>query len=115
MSTQSPTTTEKKKDIRALIQSEGVKAQIAMVLPKHLTADQWRVWLARPFSRLPNSRIARPSHCFKLMLCSQADRAGRSKRTDPVRNQVQVIFDYRGLVALPNAGVECIYAIRLRK
>jgi len=114
MSTQSPTTTEKKKDIRALIQSEGVKTQIAMVLPKHLTADRMARVACTAILKTPKLADCSPESLLQaLMLCSQAglEPDGRNAHLIPFGNQVQVIFDYKGLVALAERnGVECIYA-----
>lgn len=111
------TTTENKKDIRALIQSQAVKDQIAMVLPKHLTAERMARVACTAIVKTPKLAQCRPESLLQaLMLCSQAglEPDGRNAHLIPYGDQVQVIFDYKGLVALAERnGVECIYADRV--
>lgn len=103
-----------KKDIRALLQSEAVKTQIALVLPKHLTPDRMARVALTAILKTPKLADCKPESLLQaLMLCSQAglEPDGRNAHLIPYGDQVQVIFDYKGLVALAERnGVECIYA-----
>lgn len=106
--------TDTKRDIRALIQSEGVKAQIAMVLPKHLTADRMARVACTAILKTPKLASCRPESLLQaLMLCSQAglEPDGRNAHLIPYGDQVQVIFDYKGLIALAKRnGIQNIAA-----
>ncbi len=108
---------QQKRDIRALIQSEATKAQIALVLPKHLTADRMARVACTAILKTPKLADCRPESLLQaLMLCSQAglEPDGRNAHLIPFGDQVQVIFDYKGLVALAERnGVESIYADRI--
>lgn len=105
---------ENKRDIRALIQSDGVKSQLAMVLPKHMTADRMARVACTAVLKTPKLMDCKPESLLQaLMLCSQAglEPDGRNAHLIPYGDQVQVIFDYKGLVALAERnGVESIYA-----
>jgi recombination protein RecT len=114
MATNPTLSKETKKDIRALIQSEAVRAQIAMVLPRHLTAERMARVACTAILKTPALANCSPESLLQaLMLCSQAglEPDGRNAHLIPFKDQVQVIFDYKGLVALAERnGVECIYA-----
>ncbi len=105
---------EKKRDIRDLIQSERVKAQMAMVLPKHLTPDRMARVAITAIIKTPKLADCSPESLLQaLMLCSQAglEPDGRNAHLIPYGNVVQVIFDWKGLVALARRnGVENIAA-----
>lgn len=114
MSTQ-VSTTQKKSDIRTLIQSEQVKAQMALVLPKHLTADRMARVACTAILRTPKLLECRPESLLQaLMLCSQAglEPDGRNAHLIPYGDQCQLIIDWKGLVALAerNGCAENIYA-----
>jgi len=106
--------TTQKKDIRALLQSEGVKQQLAMVLPKHLTPERMARVACTAILKTPKLAECRPESLLQaLMLCSQAglEPDGRNAHLIPYGDSCQVIFDYKGLVAIAERnGVECIYA-----
>ncbi len=106
--------TEKKRDIRELIQSDSVKAQIALVLPKHLTADRMARVTLTACIKTPKLLECSPESLLQaLMLCSQAglEPDGRNAHLIPYGNVVTVIFDWKGLVALARRnGVENIAA-----
>lgn len=95
--------TTKKRDIRDLLQSDNVKSQLAMVLPKHLTADRMARVACTAILKTPKLAQCRPESLLQaLMVCSQAglEPDGRNAHLIPYGDQVQVIFDYKGLVAL---------------
>ena len=114
MSTQLTKADSKKLDIRQYIQSDTVKQQIAMVLPKHLTPERMARVACTAILKTPKLLECRPESLLQaLMTCSQAglEPDGRNAHLIPYGDQVQVIFDYKGLVALAERnGVECIYA-----
>lgn len=104
-----PATTTTRRDIRSLLQSDGVKQQLAMVLPKHLTADRMARVACTAVLRTPKLAQASPESLLQaLMLCSQAglEPDGRQAHLIPFENRrtgtvdVQVIFDYKGLISL---------------
>jgi recombination protein RecT len=103
-----------KKDIRALIQSDQVKQQMAMVLPKHLTADRMARVACTAILKTPKLATCRPESLLQaLMLCSQAglEPDGRNAHLIPYGDIVQVIFDWKGIVALARRnGVQNIFA-----
>lgn len=107
-------TTTQKKDLRTLLQSEGVKQQIALVLPKHLTADRMARVAITAVMRTPKLQQCRPESLLQsLMLCSQVglEPDGRNAHLIPYGDQCQVIFDWKGLVALARRnGVKNIAA-----
>lgn len=92
-----------RKDVRSLIQSDSVKQQMAMVLPKHLTADRMARVACTAILKTPKLATCKPESLLQaLMLCSQAglEPDGRNAHLIPYGDQVQVIFDWKGLVAL---------------
>lgn len=103
-----------KKDIRSLIQSDAVKSQMAMVLPKHLTPDRMARVACTAILKTPKLAQCRPESLLQaLMLCSQAglEPDGRNAHLIPYGDQVQVIFDWKGIVALARRnGVQNIFA-----
>lgn len=109
--------TTAKRDIKALLQSDTVKSQLALALPKWLTADRMARVACTAVIKSPKLLDCKPESLLQaVMLCAQAglEPDGRSAHLIPYGDQVQVIFDYKGLVALAERnGVECIYADRV--
>lgn len=107
-------TTTAKKDIRTLIQSDAVKQQLALVLPKHLTADRMARVALTSIMKTPKLGLCSPESLLQaLMLCSQAglEPDGRNAHLIPYGDQVQVIFDWKGLVSLAKRnGIQNIAA-----
>lgn len=102
MSNTQVATTEKKRDIRTLIQSDAVKQQMAMVLPKHITADRMARVACTAILKTPKLAQCKPESLLQaLMLCSQAglEPDGRNAHLIPYGDIVQVIFDWKGIVA----------------
>lgn len=106
--------TNVKRDIRSLIQSDQVKAQMAMVLPKHLTAERMARVACTAILKTPKLAQCSPESLLQaLMLCSQAglEPDGRNAHLIPYGDQVQVIFDWKGLVSLARRnGIQNIAA-----
>jgi len=105
---------DSKRDIRSYIQSDAVKNQIAMVLPKHLTADRMARVACTAILKTPKLLLCKPESLLQaLMLCSQAglEPDGRNAHLIPYGDVVQVIFDWKGLVSLARRnGVQNIAA-----
>lgn len=103
-----------KRDIRSLLQSDNVKQQIALALPKHLTADRMTRVALTTINRTPKLLNCTPESLLSgLMLCSQVglEPDGRNAHLIPYGDQCQVIFDWKGLVALARRnGVKNIAA-----
>jgi recombination protein RecT len=98
-----------KRDIRSLLQSESVKQQLALVLPKHITPDRMARVACTAAMRNPKLLTCTPESLLNaLMICSQAglEPDGRQAHLIPFENrktgcvEVQVIFDYKGLIQL---------------
>lgn len=110
-----PAATDQKRDIRALINSDAVKNQLAMVLPKHMTADRMARVAITAILKTPKLMQCKPESLLQaLMLCSQTglEPDGRNAHLIPYGDTVQVIFDYKGLVALAERnGVKNIRAV----
>jgi recombination protein RecT len=107
-------TTSPKTDIRDLIQSDRVKQQLALVLPKHLTPDRMARVAITAIMKTPKlGQCTKESLLQALMLCSQAglEPDGRNAHLIPYGDQVQVIFDWKGLVSLAKRnGIQNIAA-----
>jgi recombination protein RecT len=105
---------QKKRDIRDLLNSEGFRAEIAKVLPKHLTPERMTRVALTAFLKTPKLMECSPESLTNaLLVCSQAglEPDGRLAHLIPYGNVVQVIFDYKGLVALAiRNGMEAVFA-----
>lgn len=112
--------TAKKSDIRSYIQSDVVKKQIAMVLPKHLTADVMARVVCTAILKTPKLAECRIESLLQsIMLLSQFGLLpdGRSAHLIPYFNtkanayDCQAIIDWKGKVARATEnGVENIAA-----
>ncbi len=94
---------ESKRDILTFIQSDKVKNQMAMVLPKYLTADRMARIACTSILKTPKLTSCTPESLLNcLMLCSQAglEPDGRNAHLIPYGDVCQVIFDWKGLVLL---------------
>jgi recombination protein RecT len=107
MTQNSNTAVATRKDILAVLQNDNLKKQVALALPKHMNADRMlRVMLTTVNAAgyvgeklrqcTPESLIA------SLMKCSQygLEPDGRHAHLIPYGKECQLIFDYKGLVAL---------------
>ena len=114
------TTVKKTNDIRTYIQSDVVKKQIAMVLPKHLTADVMARVVCTAILKTPRLAECRIESLLQsIMLLSQFGLLpdGRSAHLIPYFNtkaqcyDCQAIIDWKGKVARATEnGVENIAA-----
>jgi|HubBroStandDraft_6_1064221.scaffolds.fasta_scaffold163192_2 recombination protein RecT len=116
MSTPAPSNQliQTKRDIRALIGSDTTKAELAKVLPKHLTPDRMaRVVLTAIMKTPALMDCTQESLLQCMMLCSQAglEPDGRLAHLIPYGKVATVIFDFKGIVALAlRNGMEAVFA-----
>lgn len=105
---------QQKRDVRELLNSERAKLEIAKVLPKHLTAERMTRVALTAILKTPKLLDCVPESLLNaVLLCSQAglEPDSRLAHLIPYGNQVQVIFDYKGLVTLMRRnGAELVYA-----
>jgi recombination protein RecT len=86
----------------------GKKAQFSMALPKHITADRFLRVTLTAINKTPKLlQCTRESLLSALMDCSQfgLEPDGRNAHLIPYKNEVKLIFDYKGMVQLArNSG-----------
>lgn len=95
--------TQEQKDIKALLSSDAMKKQIALALPKHMTADRMARVALTAINKTPKLlECTKESLMAAIMTCSQfgLEPDGRHAHLIPYGNQCQLILDYKGLVAL---------------
>lgn len=104
---------ESKRDLRTLIQSDAVKQQLAMVLPKHLTSDRMARVACTTIMRVPKLSQCTPESLLNcLMQCSQLglEPDGRRAHLIPFENrqagtvECTLIIDWKGLAELALRG-----------
>ena len=105
---------QSKRTIAELINSDRARTEIAKVLPKHLTPERMaRVALTATLKTPALLNCLPESFMNAMLVCSQAglEPDGRLAHLIPFGNQVQVIFDYKGLVTLAlRNGAESVFA-----
>ena len=108
-----------RQDIKTLITSDGMREKIAEVLPKYLTAEQLTRVMVGTMARVPKLAECTPASLLNaLMLCAQAGLLpdGRNAHLIPYGNNVQVIFDYKGLVQIAERnGIQNIRAMTIHE
>lgn len=111
---QSRALVQSKRTVSDLLNSDLARTEIAKVLPKHLTPDRMtRVALTATLKNPALLNCVPQSLMNALLVCSQAglEPDGRLAHLIPFGNQVQVIFDYKGLVTLAlRNGAESVFA-----
>jgi len=104
----------KNRDVRELLRSDTILEQIRLALPTHMSPDRMVRVMCTSMLRNPKLLDCRQESLVEaLMICSQAgiEPDGRNAHLIPYGDKVQVIFDYKGLVAIAERnGVESIYA-----
>lgn len=89
--------------IKQHLMSDGLKAQIAAALPKHMSADRMARVALTTINKTPKlAQCTQESFFAALMTCSQLglEPDGRLAHLIPYGNQCQLIVDYKGLVDL---------------
>lgn len=103
-----------KRDVRDLLNSDKVKLEIARVLPKHVTPERMTRVALTSILKTPDLLNCTPESLLNaLLVCAQAglEPDGRLAHLIPFGTTVQVIFDWKGLVALAlRNGYESVWA-----
>lgn len=92
-----------RRDVISLLQSDDVKSKVALALPRHMRPDRMiRVMLTTVNNNPKLLNCSRESLLAALLKCSQygLEPDGRHAHLIPYGDQVQLIFDYKGLVDL---------------
>lgn len=114
MSSQQTNAVATKNDVRALIEGEKFRMEVAKVLPKHCTPERMARVALTAVMKTPSLLNCTPASVLNsLMLCSQAglEPDGRLAHLIPYGTTCQVIFDWKGLVTLAiRNGYDQVYA-----
>lgn len=106
--------TKAKSDVRDLIEAPKFREEIAKVLPKHCTPERMARVAVTALMKNPTLLDCTPASVLNcLMICSQAglEPDGRLAHLIPYGTTCQLIFDWKGLVALAiRNGYESVYA-----
>lgn len=92
-----------RKDLRSLLNSDQVKAEIGRALPEHLTPDRFIRVMLTTLTRTPKlADCSRESVMRCLMDCSALgiEPDGRRAHLIPYGKECQLILDYKGLIEL---------------
>lgn len=92
-----------KTEIRALLEGDAFREQVAKALPTHLTPDRFLRVALTAFNRTPKLYACTRESLFQSMLDLSAtglEPDGRHAHLIPYGNQCQLIIDYKGLLAL---------------
>lgn len=108
-------TTQPKSDLKSLINSEAVKAQIARCLPQHLTPERFLRVATTALLRVPKlAECDQASFMLAMLNCSALglEPDGRRCHLIPFENrklgivECQLIIDYKGLIELAKRSGE---------
>lgn len=95
--------TKQTNDLRALLSTDGAKAQIAAALPKHLTADRQIRVLMTTINKVPKLlQCSQSSLLDALMRCSAAglEPDGVHAHLIPYGQQCTLVIGYKGLLKM---------------
>lgn len=115
MITINPTTPAIPKTVKSWLTSDYFKTQVALCLPKHLTADRFVRIAISALTRVPKLADCTPESVLKAMMtCSELgiEPDGRRAHLIPFNNsklhrmECQLIVDYKGLVELAKRSGE---------
>jgi recombination protein RecT len=98
-------------DLKSLINSEGVRNQIARALPSHMTPDRFLRVATTMLLRVPKLAQCSQESFMKAMLdCSSLglEPDGRRCHLIPYGSEVQLIVDWKGLVELAKRSGEVV-------
>lgn len=98
-------------DLKSLINSEGVRNQIARALPSHCTPDRFLRVATTMLLRVPKLAQCSKESFMKAMLdCSSLglEPDGRRCHLIPYGSEVQLIVDWKGLVELAKRSGEVV-------
>jgi recombination protein RecT len=100
-----------KGDLKSLINSDAIRAQIARALPKHMTPDRFLRVATTTLLRVPKLAQCSQESFMKAMLdCSSLglEPDGRRCHLIPYGTDVQLIVDWKGLVELAKRSGEVL-------
>lgn len=96
-------TTKKPQGLKEIINSESMRAQFALALPKHLTAERFARVAITALTRTPKLADCTPASLMKCLLDLSAmglEPDGRRAHLIPYGTECTLIIDYKGLVEL---------------
>lgn len=96
-------TTKKPQGLKEIINSESMRAQFALALPKHLTAERFARVAITALTRTPKLAECTPASLMKCLLDLSAmglEPDGRRAHLIPYGQECTLIIDYKGLVEL---------------
>jgi recombination protein RecT len=103
------------KTVKSWLGSDYFRQQVALVLPKHMTADRFVRVALSALGRVPKLAHCTPESVLKCMMtCSELglEPDGRRAHLIPYKDQCTLIVDYKGLVelAMRSGTVSSIFA-----
>ena len=96
-------TTKKPQGLKEIINSESMRAQFALALPKHLTAERFARVAITALTRTPKLADCTPASLMKCLLDLSAmglEPDGRRAHLIPYGTECTLIIDYKGIVEL---------------
>lgn len=97
------TTPPKKQDIRSLLRSDSIIAEIQKAMPKHMTGERMARVALTCLTRTPKLATCTPESFMRCVLDLSAwglEPDGRHAHLIPYGNECTLIIDYKGLVEL---------------
>jgi recombination protein RecT len=103
------------KTVKGWLGSDYFRQQVALVLPKHMTAERFVRVALSALGRVPKLALCTPESVLKCMMtCSELglEPDGRRAHLIPYKDQCTLIVDYKGLVelAMRSGSVSSIFA-----
>ena len=95
--------TQKPQGLKALINSEAMRNQFALALPKHLTADRFTRIAITALTRTPKLQECTPESFMRCLLDLSAlgiEPDGRRAHLIPYGKECTLILDYKGIAEL---------------
>jgi recombination protein RecT len=96
-------TKQKPRTLKGLLSEENVKAQFALALPKHLSADRFARVAITALTRTPKLQECTPESFMKCLLDLSAlgiEPDGRRAHLIPYGKECTLILDYKGIAEL---------------
>jgi recombination protein RecT len=103
MNTNTQITDKKPQGLKALINSDAMRAQFALALPKHLTSDRFTRVCLTALTRTPKLQDCTPESFMRCLLDLSAmglEPDGRRAHLIPYGKECTLVVDYKGIVEL---------------
>jgi len=103
MTTENTQITNKPRTLKGLLSEENVKAQFALALPKHLSAERFSRVAITALTRTPKLQECTPESFMRCLLDLSAmglEPDGRRAHLIPYGKECTVVVDYKGKVEL---------------